>query len=468
MSDIEEKLRYIREGADTQLLQEAYYGKSAQLLQCEKLITHALKSNDGGVSDIKQVEQILQKLFNFKRLLISTIPFGLALTVPITTFKFKYMFDRIEMQRTATGIAFPDKDQVEAIIFIDVGFILAAEITPKEVVGIILHEIGHSMKMILPSAQLANAIGAMVFINYVWPAIVINYFGSVIVKTVAAVDSFKNKFLNSPMESDILAAKRDTELRLVSVIGNIKAVNRLWKFFQENKTWLSIVNSIKTSAKGVIGLGAKFNAFSMLSGIAGIFKFGSKYKEEVLSDFISTAYGYGPDMISGLSKAHTYVSDVSLDNPIFRLIKLPFNIMNTIFDPHPENITRFKFIIENLEAELKKELNSEVFIEIQKDIQLAKDELAKYQASIAKRPIKNYDIIIFRKVMGKMLDDHDDIRGLFFSLKPDDLKMLDDLEPLPVPVKVPETIQECEQLIQEMANMTSDDRKYITNLIFEN
>jgi hypothetical protein len=479
--DVKSKLQAIKEGAvyieSGSLLHEAYYGRNPQLVKCEKLLDAAIQSKDGS-KEVKQVEQIMQKMFNFKRLVISTVPLSLGLTIPVTNYKFKYIFDRIEMVKTSSGIAFADKDKVEAIMFIDLTLMYGAKITGEEALAIILHEIGHSMRMILPSAQITNALGAIAFTSAILPAIVYNFFGSELIDIGAKVDSWYNKFRDfiGRDSREVRAAGKEARIVINKFAGTISSFIKLVNFFKTHSTIVMQKWGLKWKAKDVFaeltGIGNLFGgatgAFIIGVRLAGLTYGLSKFKDEQLSDYIATAYGYGPQITSGLGKFDVYANKITLNNPFFRLINLPFNIVNTILDPHPQNVSRFKLIIENLEDELKKGVNQEAFDEIKQDLDAAKAELEKYDAAIKKRKLKNFDIIIFRKIMGKIIDGHDDVKALFFGLNPNDLKRLDDLEPLAIQTKEPQTITECEQLIQEMAHLSPAERKSAVELIMEN
>jgi hypothetical protein len=471
--DVQEKLKLIREGSYTespqQVLNEAYYGKNPDLLECEKLMELAVYTPGGDIQSLRKVTAIMKKLFNFSDFVI--IPIGLsgpAATIPITTYKFKYIVSRLEMEKSATGIQFKSGDKVQAVIMIGLTDFRIFNLTGEEMVSLILHEIGHSMRMILPSTQIMNAVGAVGFTTAIWPAIVFNFFGGAAVAVGGVVTDIRdgiNQLLGSAS-----ASVHDVIKKFSYIGGNIASHFMIIKSTIaqfKNASFVSALGSmIKNGAKATFGIVDKISPFGLARALAGFTFNAGKFKEELLADFVATAYGYGPALSSGLGKLTTGMHDMA-SSPIVRLLSLPANLINTILDPHPNNISRMKKVIESLETELSKGINEKEFSLIKEDLEAAKKELAKYEAEVGKRKLTQFDFIIFRKVMGKLIKGNDDVRALFFGLTPKDLAMMDGLEELPVKTKDPQDMQESIQLIEEAAHIPYARRNQLIGLICE-
>jgi hypothetical protein len=402
------------------ILNEAYYGGNPQLVKCEELFAKALESKSGR-HEIKEIQNILQKLFNFKKLVISTIPLSLGATIPITVYKFKFIKEGIKLERTKTGVAFKTEDEVEAAMFLDLNMIKLFNITPREAIAIILHEIGHSMQMILPSEQLGNAIGAMNFVTKIFPMLLLNMSKTKDGKTYA--DAYEDMdTLYNDLKDRFVKYERDVQIQVkksifvVLSLGNTAmALKRLWDAFKGDVV-KNIVKSVFSGIDTKIKMGL------------GVLRLPASYKAELFADHFATIYGYGQDLTSGLGKVVNTVNGSILNNVLFRLAKLPYNIIGRVLDPHPNDLTRFKSIITTLETELQKDINEDMYEIIKKDIDAAKQNLDDFITEMNKHKFRNADIIVFKKIMGLLMDGNDDVKHLFFNLKPEEIEYLDTLE----------------------------------------
>lgn len=466
--DVQSQLNLIKEGSyvpsPQHVLNEAYYGKNPALVECERLMEDAVYGN-GGINSVRKVTKILKELFNFSDL--SIVPFGAkgaAATLPITTYKFKHIANRIIMEKSKPGLQFKSSDKVQAVILISLTDFRLSKMTGEEMLAIILHEIGHSMRMILPSTQLLNAVGAVGFTAAIWPAIMFNFLG----KQAVAVGDFvgvARDIVNTFMGE--AAIKVQTFIKGATYLStgfeNIKKAI----FILKHVPIKNFKNAFVHSAKTTIGIAKVLSPFNLAVGISSAIFSAGKFKEELLADFIATSYGYGPSLTSALGKL-TITTEVLSSNPVIRLISLPANIINMVLDPHPANISRMKQVIQSLETELEKGINANEFKLIKEDIETAKTELDKYEAQVKKFAITQFDRIVFRKVMGKLIKGNDDVKTLFFNLTPKDLEMMDGLEALPQKTTDPQTMQECIQLLDEATHIPRKKRNDLIDLICEN
>jgi len=414
---IEEKLRLIQEG----VLHEAYYGKNPTLLKCEQLLDQALTSQTGGYAEIKQVETILKELFNFERLVISTIPLLVAATIPITVYKFKYISGGMELKRTSTGVAFKDEDHVEALIFIDLTTMVMCKVTGAEILACILHEIGHSMQAILPSQYIGSAVGAVNFASAIVRTAVFTLLGTSFLMGAEKIDEIygkiSEKVSKGNREIDASASKAVNE---VLRLGNtLIALQRLWFIIKnKKKDWFNILKQITGIQKVADVVRVAIRSLQLPSA----------YKAEIFADYIPSIYGYSNELSTALAKFEAFGRSGITNNALTRLIKLPFNIVSKVLDPHPLHLSRMKFMINNLEAELEKGINKDAYDIIKKDLDALRKNLDEFITEMNKQKIKNIDIIVYKKFMGAIIDGRDDVKGLFFGMKPEDLDQLDRLE----------------------------------------
>jgi len=447
------------------IFNEAYYGKNDVLVKCEALFDKAMTTKTG-YKEIKEIESLLQKLFNFKKLLISIIPVGLAVTFPITVYKLSHISNKLELEKSKDGIAFKTSDDVEAIIFIDIISMATYKLTGAECVAILLHEIGHSMNFVMPHDQILNSVRSIMLTATIFGMVISVGKSGFLTNNIQKIDMLYNSIMEKFRKRTIADISSNTSFSKSLFIYNMYSrLKRTFPKFNIDDTLLNNIisgikhNIIKSTIMSTDG------AYNIAIGMAGFITRIFGYKSEIFSDYISTTFGYGQYIASSMAKLDIASKKMSYDNALFRLIRLPFNIINVLFDPHPKNISRIKLIIENLENELKKSINESSYAEIKKDLDVTKDILDNFEKELFKDKISNIDIILFRKLIGRFIDGHDDIRAVFFGLKPNDMKALDDLEKLPVVTNDPTTLQECAGLMMEMSHLSKKEKDNIIELL---
>lgn len=493
---MDEKLKILSEGGT--LLTEAYFGKNEILIQCEELLDKALKSPTTGIPEIKQVEILLQKLFNFERLIIAPYSGIIGATIPASILKFESIISHPKMEKSKYGgVQFKSSDKVKATMLLDIATSANIGLTGSEFLAIILHEIGHSMRVLLPSSRLKSALFAASFSTYILSSIsdlsklksgdyknkqtlktlgiiaanILPIYGTKIIGSVNdKINMFVDKYIsNGYKEQAQLMTLASTIAMYVKVYKN--RFDDFMYYMKRNKLseWLKNPLIFKyLEIKRM--LTNPLTAVNIISGLSMNFL---TMKEETFSDYVAAIYGYGPEVQSGLNKYYNFHRNIGLDNPITRLLLLPTNIVNAILDPHPKNITRIQLLINNLEVELSKGINTEHFNEIKEELERAKKVLEDVKKTTEKSKYLNFDIIIYRKIMDKLIKNNDDIRAIFFNLRPKDLAKLDGLVELPYHTKDPESLNESATIINESFNMHNDNQlkqiqSYLLSEAFDN
>lgn len=235
------------------------------------------------------------------------------------------------------------------LVWIFYGVLANPKFTDREVLAIILHEIGHNFEYVMN-----GYLGVLNTISNCLDAIVLLFvglFAVILVRTNAYKKEINTADLNL----------RPTKFGY--------ALRYLWKI-------KGIIDSITNETKYISKLVNPFvNLGSFITGILKrtaqqptnvIFNLllGYGYKAENLSDNFATMHGYGPEIASGLAKLHA-VSSSQIENVVDEKIPIlsqmldfvgvPALALIHVVDPHPALPRRIQAQIEMLERELCKD-----------------------------------------------------------------------------------------------------------------
>ena len=429
-SELRSRLDSIKYGT---YIEESYYGKNEILLQCESLFQTAIYDQTKSKDCVDKISKLLTKMLNFNKLVITTIPVSIAMTVPLAVYKTSLIGDSAIFEKSPYGgIQFASKNKIDSIIFIDLNWFESAQLTGAEAVSIILHEIGHSLEVALPQFLFMHIILMLNIPAY----IIANLVGTKIISIVDTIDNLIPEIYN----------------RLVSKINKLGyVVNKLERL---SKSVSKLINGhiIPKLTENLI-------ITNIIRGIISIFG----YKNELISDKISASYGYGQELISALAKLDKDIKHPITDNAITRLLTLPYSALHLLFDPHPNNITRFKSIIDGLEEELKKSISPDAIEMIKHDIDAARVQLDNYNKQINNHKFINADLIVYRKIMTTILNGHDDIRSLFLGLTPKDMVKFESIDNFPVNSNEL-SITECSDIVDKLYTCDKATRDSIIDI----
>lgn len=313
------------------LINEVYYGNNNYLINIENAITkiQKLKKSDKELIPLlTSISQNLCNCFNIKKVEISLYkdPSILCCCYPV--------YGTFDYDITNTGVQFKYKNKnelkySEVNLMINTGFFIdpkelykiKVNFTPREIVAILLHEIGHSFaKSVMP---LHN------FLNTVYSC------------------------LNTIRQEDI------SEEEKKNIIDSIVSILR--------HCGKNVLDSIRLVFK--TGKIAVMNMFTTVNSV----------NEERYADSFATVYGYGPELSSALIKLDMIGQKLNKKyklNIFDQLLILPLQIFVTLLifltDPHPNTCSRLKNNINTLEYEvnnnkgLHPKTKKEILIQIKK------------------------------------------------------------------------------------------------------
>ena len=138
------------------LMQEAYYGKLPEFEQMEKLFDVVIakakkegqKCNPNKYPEMKKIEKLFCKLFGFKKSIIYWEPYNMAnaYTYSINTFLIFANKKEKMIEKQKNGF-YDTTHSIVLTVYLSVGLILTENMTPRELIGVILHEIGHNFDL---------------------------------------------------------------------------------------------------------------------------------------------------------------------------------------------------------------------------------------------------------------------------------------------------------------------------------
>ena len=388
-------------GDNLEALEEAYSGKTKQLLDLEKMIGENRKKYYSTVRvggsyysdpDFEKIGDKIAKIFGFKYCDFNLVndPAPNAFTVPCG-FSFTNYTNNVNIKkinRYTYRFHYSTKD-MSTVIRVTSGLWSNKEFTDGEVAAIIIHEVGHNFQHNTNRFLRGYSI-YMVFMN------MFNSISNFIAGNIpgAAYGFIMN---DSELRADINKwAKQSSMKDLIVVFGNVTGFVKFITY-----EVMELVGRITLGIPaGFINVASILmqGATNPISALFGILISPIKKGAENVADDFAASHGYGPELISVLSKidldpeaSATAVGRVAKKLPLFdsicTLFAIPSMVVSSVFTDHPVTPKRAAGMV----AELKRELNkSDVSPKVKKEIekQIKEVEDALNSMSKAESPLE--------------------------------------------------------------------------------
>lgn len=407
-----------------EILNEAYKGKSKELLELEKMIGENRKKYyktfkvGGGYytdKDFIKIGDKIAKIFNFK-----VVDFNLVNDPSLNAFTIPAGFSTAANTSLANSIVSSDKDNMKfkhknlsSVIRVTSGLWTNKEFTDSEITAIIIHEIGHNFQHEVNSGLKMYAT-CMFFLNIFQTITMICsgiYLPNAIINFIKSDSELRASF------NDF--AKKNGIGNIINIAGGILGFIKII-VYEVLELFGRITLGIPAGMINMsnIILTATSNPISVLVAIAltPIKKGG-----ENVSDTWAAEHGYGAELISALAKmdidpeaSSTAVGRVSKKLPLFdsicTLFAMPLMIVSSLFEDHPVTGKRASNIVYELEKDLNNsDVSPAMKKEIQEDIKNVKKAIDKY--SKIDSPLEG---VALRKALLKFQTDFDkDPKGFF-------------------------------------------------------
>lgn len=409
---------------------EAYFGKSSTLIEIEQVMNSLVElikkkpfHNYSSHEYTKQLQNLITKQFGFKDTIITwthtpdTAPFvgtlsGLDNLNP--SFNTKYGKE--------SGY-YDTKHKHVCVIHCSTALVSAYNVTGPEYTAILLHEIGHN------------------FDKSIYKALTIIF---------GMLKSFVTFGINMPMDGSrpqpsvhvnpIGGASSTAQATLMSLTPVKRAYGTITKFvdtiiygnpilrnyFKIMMAFSSKLSRFVTSIFAPIGLITTVPASIILSPITHLMTTTTRKSEE-FADSFATAYGYGTELASGLSKLQTHGFLKNIDkNPkgiskVFLDLTMAYLELTESFmvPTHGTSATRAQSMIDGLKRDLSSEdIDPEVKRYIEAEI-AGLEEALKMQITVSSNPDTHLPITLgVRRLIYNIFDGRTDfIAKLFPSIK---------------------------------------------------
>lgn len=347
------------------IITEAYYGKLPEFETIEKCLDKIIirvkkegfaKANPNKYPEMKTINKLFCKIFGFKNSYIywepDNGPNGATVTMGaylIYTDKSKYI------EKTDRG--FYDKTGTTVLtVYTSLG-IIRLGLTSREILSVILHEIGHNFDMS----------------DYQK----IEFFGLKLLHP--ELKELKEYMLANPEK----ARQELEDIKLKSFNKNTKKMDKLYGNAKKRQKELDLYKPEKYGKiiERVDKRNMKFTPLYLLDAVfspiinvgrAAFPSYASGKKGELFADSFATAYGYGTELISGLNKMNSEMVNVNPKSPskrFFRTLSEFYYEVSSNIDVHGSNMERCQECIEKLKwdlrhndfpPELKRELVNEI------------------------------------------------------------------------------------------------------------
>jgi len=356
-------------------LTEAYYGKPKEFLIVEKELSKILeiiktenpkiydnKFNSMALTDLNKndsvilIEKIFKQKFGFEAFYLcfyhSVKPIGLDSLTKIIHIPGAFNAGTMPrvfnfFHKTNTGAL--NVSNMHVGINIDILLIIYNELSPEELLAIILHEIGHNMDISIFNLLSHIPLSIDAYTEYVEEGID-SFFSTMLAEGIRDVFNIGGRTSSTikTIES-IISQKIPILFRITTAI---------WDGYLNIRDFINIKNIIK---KFRISPG---NVFSFspqaillkaldLRNITG-------YSSEKYADSFATSYGYGPAFASFINKlekkdkfiANQVITNIPVVNWVYDFIMVELRLLWSVTDPHPQSAIRINSQLKKLKRDL--------------------------------------------------------------------------------------------------------------------
>lgn len=391
------------------IINEAYYGKTEELKQCEELLKNLAKKireDDllilNETKEAKQISRLLSSMFKIKSL-------ELVFTMEHQYGAHTYGFSGGFLKTDENG--FSDLSNVGLVIIMPLMYMVDMNFTEGEMVAILLHELGHSLNASILNLLAKIPIITLKKLSSQDKQLLIQYIPYIASQTIPSLSVFYSKWIGGVQKN------------ISDQFQSNKFIKEIMKYFRGS---LEILNTINTLRKISSILSHKWVANLLVTAIQPQTFLG--YNSEVYSDSVATAYGYGPDLSTALTKLASAPS-TSMVNDIFNrtqtnviggifvsglsnFMYLYKEIIMMYFKPHPMTANRVLKQIKkcrrelanpNITHDMRKSLNSD--LKLMEDF--VENELLNYKKNLTRGTFPQY---VVNFVVIKIFKEFVDIR----------------------------------------------------------
>ena len=412
--------------SDLHSVNEAYFGKSPRLVEIErniKIIRSKFGTGNslfggngvGGVieqsEEWKRIRTLIEEQFGFysvSLVLLRNAQLN-ACTYPITWTWDGSVDANKYLIVTKNGMRYSKEAKFCTIIAITEGLLFNKDFTEGEVVGVLLHEIGHNF-----DTTVYKHVGSFVLFSLVLD----------LMSSIQTLDPML--FLSTITTSTGIRKSISTNL-------NDLMDTKIWAIYDTVKWILSVPFTILDKLLAPIlkmfsyGSSAVMGVWTTLmsGGLSVFIMLGGRYSAENFADKFAGMYGYGYEQITALKKMGTHtlgtefiIEKIPLIGHAYGLYFVAAGMLAGLAEPHPVFSARVKSIIGVISSDLKdKRIDKKTRDLIKKDldnINKSLDEYSKQDVGYSKSVLRAYYEFLYKMydkgdlrstIMADCLDD---------------------------------------------------------------
>lgn len=386
------------------IINEAYIGRTKNLVEMERLIEKIRKQNASilGTSifsslpsviehvenskEWRRMEQILEDEFGFYslNLKIHMDPLPNAFTLPVNMAIDDNIFGSMILSN-GNLVKYKKEYKVCTFIYITSGLLFSKKITPAELVGFILHEVGHNFNTsLLPLFAPVHILG-----------ILQNIYQNMVEETKMGGMGIGALFTAIMVYTSTGRAFNSAVIKWIDNCEGLRILTSIIRFFLSLP---GIVNSLFTKVLHIgrmdkvlygVSLVGATSVFPQIILAKAVVATMIAYPQEHFADSFAALYGYGPELSSGLAKldkikdesieANKIINSIPLIGHMTGLVDFLFDHIVSMIDGHPNMNSRIKTTIALLEKDLEDtRVDSKTKTEVKKEIVRAKEVYATF------------------------------------------------------------------------------------------
>ena len=395
------------------VLNEAYFGKTKNLIEIENLIKD-LRDKYGTGRDVttlgigfgavesdllwKKIQDLFCDEFGFTSCYMTMTrtvqPNAWTYPISFETSKASTALSDIVIKKNGVGIKYSKKVIAHFYICISSAIIFDDRYTPSECLAIILHEVGHNFQHFTYNqlGPIQNGLFNFYFILCLFSSIIrLDLLAVTSTSFRASIINFLRKLRTVfPTLKEAIDFGQNLLENIIAILplSNVTAI-------------LAIEKYLRTGIDGV----------SLLTGYAG----------EQASDRFVSYYGYGAELTSALGKFETtpiaserIINQIPLLGSLYSFEKVIFLAILKMFDPHPQVTARYNAVRSELEYNLEKSgIDKKAKKAIQKQIEQV-DEA--YRVSMEVTPDEGFGESMAKRALKLLsINPKGDILSWFYS-----------------------------------------------------
>ncbi|MGL5330322.1 MAG: hypothetical protein ACRDD7_13720 [Peptostreptococcaceae bacterium] len=349
-----------------QILKEAYFGNTKEIQELQSALTdfrarcfreNKLTKKENTYEELFKFNRKAEEVFGFKvfALSVDMATYANAYTIPVSM-NFDVMNPKKHFKPSNKKEMKYSKDAgYSCMVFITYGLLMDQRYTDREIMAIILHEIGHNFATILDkNSCIFTNIQKALYLASIVESAVIGVLEQKPDKTVNALAATVQNFnsINSVMlQIDEFITKKFPYFTYVADTMTY-VFNFVFGIIGQVLSYVNILSIFFAPVAFMIAYVKSFIAVLMRYNPINLLRINLNYNNEKISDTIPTLYGYSTDIASALTKIE--YSDKATDGvlQLGNMVYLPLEILAKGASPHPETITRLKQQMTYLEREL--------------------------------------------------------------------------------------------------------------------